>query len=209
MEVQTTNYLAKNENGDILFKIELAQIEAFPWLRFSCSLDIDFEKHKRLLNSIEQLCSTITTPDAKAKLLQDIIQQIKRIEGVEKFYFQNRKPNEEPEVKDGVKELLNYIFAQDDFEEYVPFSINHNSYFFRELERNLAPPDRLSELLEVEKECFEDLIKGHISLEEEYIEHYSTAAKFFVRSIWYADVCYEFYFMKTDRIVLIFFMETL
>src|SRR4051812_33137743 len=122
MEVQTQNYLAKNEDGEILFKIELAQIEAFPWLRFSCSLDIDFEKQKRLLNSIEQLCSTTTTPEAKAKLLLDIIQQIKRIEGVEDLYFQNRKPDEEPEVKNGVQELLDYIFAQNDFAQYVPFS---------------------------------------------------------------------------------------
>jgi hypothetical protein len=209
MEVQTQNYLAKNEAGEILFKIELSQIEAFPWLRFSCSLDIDFEKQKRLLNSIEQLCSTTTTPEAKAKLLQDIIQQIKRIEGVEKFYFQNRKPDEAPEVKNGIQELLNYIFAQDDFKEFVPFSINNNSYFFRELENNLAPPHQLPELLEVEKECFEDLIKNHKRLEEEYIEHYSPAATFFARAIWYGDVCYEFYFMKTDRIVLIFFMESL
>lgn len=209
MEVQTTNYIAKNEQGDILFKIELAQIEAFPWLRFSCSLDIDFEKHKRLLNSIEQLCSAVTTPEAKAKLLQDIIQQIKRIEGVEKFYFQNRKPDEEPKVKNEVQELLDYIFAQDDFEEYVPFSINHNSYFFRELESNLAPPEQLPELLEVEKVCFEDLIKGHRRLEEEYIEHYSPVATFFTRAVWHGDVCYEFYYMKTDRIVLIFFMESL
>ncbi len=209
MEVQTTNYLAKNELGEVLFKIEMEQIEAFPWLKFSCSLEIDFEKHKRLRKSVEQLCSAETTPKAKAKLVQDIIQQIRRIEGVESLYFENRKPEEEPQVKNGVNEILNYIFAQNDFQEYVPFTVTHNSYFFRELEGNLAAPDQLQEMLEVEKECFESLINGHEKLVEEYIEHYSVSATFYTHCVWYGNVCYEFYFMKTERIVLIFFMESL
>lgn len=209
MEVQAHHYLAKNEAGDILFKIELAQIEGFPWLMFSCSLDIDFQKHKRLQNSIKQLCATDTTPEAKAKLVQDIIQRIQRIEGVDQLYFKNRKRDEEPRVRNGIAEFLVYIFEQSDFEQYVPFSETQNLYFFRELKNKLAEAFTVKDMIEVERSCYESLIKGHKRLEDEYVNHFTPTATFYGISIWYSNVCYEFYLMKTNRIVLIFFMEML
>ncbi|CAN5680254.1 hypothetical protein BH11BAC1_BH11BAC1_16480 [soil metagenome] len=205
MEIQTSHYYAKNERNEILFRLDLSDIGAFPSLKFSCSIDIDFNRNADLRKALEGICSSATAPEKKATLLQQVVREIIRIEEVDKMHFHERESTSE--FRDELEGFLDFVVAQESFRQFRPFSKSKNPHFFNLLKNKFASPPQLLNLAEVDKDCYESLIKGHENLEEEYVDRYSVTATFFTTAVKHKSMCYEFYIMKTDKVDMIFFIS--
>lgn len=201
MEVQLRTYLVKNDSEEILFRIEMTNVSCKSWINFNCNIEIDFTQNREVENKVIMIRSDTTTPEEKAKFLEEILSKITVVDAVKSSVDENE--DSILYIPDKIHNYLIHILIQDNLHPYLPFTRHQNYMYFRQFQKKVEPYVHL--LGDLDRSEFESILAGCTRLEEEYINLYSEAATFHATALVHAGVCYQFYIMKTDEIVFWFF----
>ncbi len=205
MKVKLQSYFSNNKSGKSIYKIEMDNIDCSAWLKFHCEIEIEYDKHPDMKKSIAEISSPDTSPEKEMDIIQEILSQVTTIEGIKKCKIYESNISEKEESDQRFHEFLTEFVMQEGIGQYTPLSAMKNPFYFRKFEHKLTP--YLTDMVEINKSIFEAMISGYPDLEEEYISCYSSNATFYMASMQDDNIRYEFYFMKTNRIVLMFFSE--
>src|SRR6185295_10573208 len=121
MKIQT--YYCKDENDNNLFSVELTKFEVLPWLRFKCSLGIDFRDYPEIQHIVDKIRSLEISEEERNDEIQIFFFLVKKIRGVEKRFFNSHYNKLINKVQD------DFILDLDDYEEYSPVVMTSRLYY--------------------------------------------------------------------------------
>ncbi len=192
MEV-TQKFFAKNDAGDIVFNIELKDVDTTSKLSLNCSIGIDFEKNPGMKYLMEKLSSPATNPQSKAFMVQEILSSIKTMEAV-KNSINDTDGVKPSEVLNGTERVLIMVTTQDETGEFVSIAEPRNAFHFKDVVNMLA--GCVVNLEKIDRSDFEKIIAGQADLEEEYVDCYSSTALFYTTAVMQRNKCYRFFIMQ-------------
>lgn len=207
MKVEIQTFLVEKSDGETVFKIEMVNNDCASWLNFKCAIEIAYDKHPGMKKSIAKLISSETTPETEMNIIQDILSQVTTIEGIKKCKILENSDDEFDVLEKRFNKFLTYLALQNGIKEYEPFSALTNQIYFKQFVYKLTP--HLTNLVQINRDLFEVLIKDHPELEEEYVRNFATNATFYMISANYEHVSYNFYIMRNAGIDLFFFTRHL
>ena len=126
------SFLIENNAGELIFKIEIANIDCSAWLDYTCVIDIAFDKYTQMKKSFEVLSSEDITLATKMKIIQEFMLLVKTIEVIkDSKNWEGSEEEEEPTAELKLQKFLVDFAIHCSVEQYAPLLVFNKTIHFR------------------------------------------------------------------------------
>jgi hypothetical protein len=171
-------YFGFNDDGRHLFRIEVFQWdeenELFDLTSSLPEFVFELAEIKPLvINLLQQRLSLVQ----RNAIANELIERIKSLPRLKRFYFKDDQLDRNGHYQVGYAELVDAIVDETEIEAFVPYSKNSKPHVLNRLSAIIGKLHPLN-FVTLSRMQFETMLMPRFDLQQEYVEVYSSEAKF-------------------------------
>jgi hypothetical protein len=194
---KTTRIYYTDEHNCDLFFIELVHDPIVDFYFVKSSLNYNLFAHENIKHVMEMCTDPEIRHEKRLALLEDLVQAIRIIPGIENYYFDQIFLSKEGKYQECYMKTLYDIANNMAFPDFTPFSNHVNAVMFQVVVENLRNRDS-TDCLILNRNEFEKIVNSSATLMDEYLKVFDLSTKYYLHSFEEGGRVFDFYVLTNN-----------